>query len=878
MNNCRIFLLILVVFALMGLGACNNAAEKATRNTQPPITPGELKARATDQEVELQWASARFAENYTVYWSHDKTAELSTWESASKVSSPHKITLEGLYPVVYFRVVASNRYGTSAPSTQLTLVLPPRQLTATAGNTQVGLRWTWNDGVSYILYWSNQSGINKSDAAVIRDINALPYIHKNLTNDKSYYYFVTATYDGIESDPSNIVEAVPGNNVNHTPVITAPQNSMIQIDENTRIVTQVSATDEDRNEITYSISDGADQGFFEIDPASGLLQFKQVPDYEQPQDANKNNTYQVTVRASDSLLHAERILDITVNNVTKPTIPVWKVEAGFKTLNFSWENVPAQSFQVFFNPDGVSGYTSVSNPLPTGTTRYDLEIAVHRLNWTKASYLLEVCHEGSCERSTPLSIMDLMLKSIGYIKASNPSTDNSFGLSIALSADGKTLAVGAPGEGSAGSGVNATDTCQGATPVCANGSGAVYVYQRNPVQINTTNGGWGNPVYIKAPAPSAGDSFGWSLSLSADGNILAVGAPHEDGAGRDMNPPDTCPGAITIDCASDSGAVFIYRRNPAQIKLPNGGWNNLAYIKATIPTADDLFGERLALSANGNTLAIGYSPFGRSRIKTVYTFNLSAIGEKPAYIDSPEPEFGSNLTLSANGGTLVVGSSWSNTVYVYERDFSMINGWSTPISIKTPSAPANDEFGSSLALSADANTLAVGALHEDSAGQGVNATDTCPGAITTACAENSGAVYVYRRDPAQINTANGGWGNPVYIKAHNPSAYDYFGSHLTLSTDGNTLAVGAPGEDGAGSGVDAADKCQGTAPVCADGSGAVYVYQRDPAQISTANGGWGNPVYIKTPNPSTGDSIGRRLSLSADGNTLAVGTQAVYLY
>src|SRR4029077_5534526 len=77
----------------------------------------------------------------------------------------------------------------------------------------------------------------------------------------------------------------------------------------------------------------------------------------------------------------------------------------------------------------------------------------------------------------------------------------------------------------------------------------------------------------------------------------------------------------------------------------------------------------------------------------------------------------------------------------------------------------------------------------------------------------------------------------AYIKASNTSKEDQFGGAVAISGDGNTLAVGAVDEDGAGRGVNPGTKGKetGTNP------GAVYVYTRTPA-------GWKQQAYLKASN------------------------------
>ena len=84
------------------------------------------------------------------------------------------------------------------------------------------------------------------------------------------------------------------------------------IEENTSTVTPIKATDTDGDTITYSIS-GVDSPLLSINPSSGLLTFQSPPDYENPQDDNQDNTYSITVNASDGQLSASLGITISVN-------------------------------------------------------------------------------------------------------------------------------------------------------------------------------------------------------------------------------------------------------------------------------------------------------------------------------------------------------------------------------------------------------------------------------------------------------------------------------------------------------------------------------------------------------------------------------------
>jgi len=329
-----------------------------------------------------------------------------------------------------------------------------------------------------------------------------------------------------------------------------------------------------------------------------------------------------------------------------------------------------------------------------------------------------------------------------YVKASNTGAADYFGWSLALSADGNTLAVGAPSEDSSATGINGN---QGDNS--ANGSGAVYVLRRS----GTT---WSQQAYVKASNTGAGDGFGTSLALSADGNTLGVGAPREASNGNQSD-----------NSAFGSGAVYVFTRSGTS-------WSQQAYLKASNAGAADRLGRSVAVSADGNTLAVG------------------ALDES------------SNAT-GINGNQGDNSADASGAAYVFGRSGTT---WTQQAYVKASNTGAGDGFGTSLALSADGNTLAVGATAEDSSATGIN------GGQGDDSASYSGAVYVFVRG---LTT----WGQQAYVKASNTGASDGFGTSLALSADGNTLAVGAPYEDSSATGINGN---QGSNTAIK--SGAVYLY------------------------------------------------------
>jgi hypothetical protein len=159
--------------------------------------------------------------------------------------------------------------------------------------------------------------------------------------------------------------------------------------------------------------------------------------------------------------------------------------------------------------------------------------------------------------------------------------------------------------------------------------------------------------------------------------------------------------------------------------------------------------------------------------------------------------------------------------------------------LKASNTDAEDEFGAAIASSGD--TLVVGAAGEDSNAPGRDADNT---------ARDSGAVYVF------VRSTGGAWIQQAYLKATSPRAGDRFGRAVAIS--GNTLAVGAPGQDSNATGVGGAED-----NTAAGDSGAVYVFVRNAAGL------WSQQAFIKASNTGAGDRFGGSVALS--GDTLAVG-------
>jgi predicted amidohydrolase YtcJ len=401
----------------------------------------------------------------------------------------------------------------------------------------------------------------------------------------------------------------------------------------------------------------------------------------------------------------------------------------------------------------------------------------------------------------------LQIRQTAYLKASNPEASDHFGCGgenqghnghgVSLSADGRTLAVGAPHESSAARAINGNQADNSLFD-----AGAVYVFTR-------TGDAWTQQGYVKPSNPQMGAEFGHYVALSADGNTLAVSAYWEASNATGIN------GNQRDESIPQAGAVYVFARTGTT-------WTQQAYIKASntgeAGTADsfgegDQFGWSLALSGDGSTIAVG-----------AITEDSNSVGIN-----------GDQRNNSAQG---------AGAVYLFTRAGAT---WSQQAYVKPSNIDAGDFFGYAVSLNADGTTLAVGAFDEDGSGRGINQPPDNRAA-------GSGAAYVFTR-------AGTNWTQQAYIKASNSESQDSFGVHVALSDEGTTLLVGSLDEDCKATGVNARG-CDN------DGNddlsmGAAYVFVR-------SGGTWSEQAFLKPSNTGPNDWFGARVALSGDGNTAAI--------
>ena len=132
--------------------------------------------------------------------------------------------------------------------------------------------------------------------------------------DRNNVYDITVTAsDGTNETEHNVAITVTNENDND-PIFTS--GAAVSVAENQSadsVLYTAQATDEDGDTLTYSLS-GTDTSRFTIDPTTGAVRFLASPDFENPDDADRNNVYDITVTASDGTNETEHNVAITVTN------------------------------------------------------------------------------------------------------------------------------------------------------------------------------------------------------------------------------------------------------------------------------------------------------------------------------------------------------------------------------------------------------------------------------------------------------------------------------------------------------------------------------------------------------------------------------------
>jgi hypothetical protein len=375
---------------------------------------------------------------------------------------------------------------------------------------------------------------------------------------------------------------------------------------------------------------------------------------------------------------------------------------------------------------------------------------------------------------------------IQKLLASNISSYNYFGASVAISSDGKTAVIGAYGNEAAYiftySGTTWTEqqiltasdsasfdyfgnsvdiSTDGNTVIVgayqedttATDQGAAYVFTR-------TGSTWTQQAKLRASDADTTDRFGSSVSLSSDGNTALIGAETEN----------TSPN-------SDNGAAYVFTRSGST-------WTQQQKLLASDRASNEKFGTSVSLSADGNIALIGAdtedtSPNTNNGAAYIFTRSEGVWTEQQKLLASDaeaSDQFGFSVAISSDGNTAVIGAIQGDTspnsnngaAYIFTRSEGV---WTEQQKLTASDRASNEFFGWSVSFSSDGNTLAIGAIDED-----------------TSPTSDNGAVYIFTR-------SSGVWEQKQKLVASDRETNDSFGKSVALSLDGNVVIVGASSEE-----------------------------------------------------------------------------------
>ncbi len=276
------------------------------------------------------------------------------------------------------------------------------------------------------------------------------------------------------------------------------------------------------------------------------------------------------------------------------------------------------------------------------------------------------------------------------------------------------------------------------------GKGQVRVFAFDGIHWNQLGGS----IY----GSSNQDHLGTSVSISENGNFMAIGSAYVDGAS----------GTTT-----DAGQVRFFQRIA-------GFWAPLATLNGT--AAGDRFGQSVSLSADGLSLAVGAdghdaggADAGQTTIYTLIGTNLIQQGNAINGTAAGDLS-GSAVSLSENGMVVAIGSYAAENSSFDEVGHVRVFAWNGSSWVQRGNAlegdDVNDNFGVSVSLNADGSTLAAG-----SSTHGNGSTDY--GLVRTYLW--SGSAWTQRGSDIV-----GGTG-------------EHAGASVGLDSDGNTMIVGAMG-------------------------------------------------------------------------------------
>ena len=271
---------------------------------------------------------------------------------------------------------------------------------------------------------------------------------------------------------------------------------------------------------------------------------------------------------------------------------------------------------------------------------------------------------------------------VGILTGSNAGSTDLFGISVATSADGKTIVVGA-----------SADELSGST-----GNGLVYVFDRVGNSFNQVG------ILTGSNAVNGNENFGFAVTTSADGKSVIVGAKNDG-----------------LPASTNTGLVYVFDR-------VGNSFNQVGILTGSNSVSSGNFGISVATSADGKTILSGASQetFSGSGDSSGIAYVFDRVGSSfnqvavltGVYATDLNDNYGNSVSISADGKKIIVaalndevpsGGTNSGVVYSYSRVGNSFNR----VGIFTGTFGVLNNFGSYVASSADGKSIIVGAQLSD---------------------------------------------------------------------------------------------------------------------------------------------------------------------
>ena len=466
--------------------------------------------------------------------------------------------------------------------------------------------------------------------------------------------------------------------INNTPVLTTTPDSSYSMDSvGASLSITIAATDSEEIPITYShVASDSAADLVTITQDSGV--FTVTPLTQAQLDSNglsSGGTFTITFRASDGVNIAPAVSSFTLTIISGPdwasgslsqTIDGLPTQYNRYTEKFGsgcdlssngdyaiigspdflnvgrtfifYRSGSTWSQQAAIDPSNSGG--QMGNSVAINSDGDTAIVSQHTEYYNSASYGAAYIYTRSGSTWSQQARLISTNNAAGTSKWSQGDEDDQ-GKGVDISDDGNVVIISAINE----------------DPSNIANAGRAYIFRRS-------GSTWSLDAALTASDPGAGDVFGWSVSVSGDGNYAIVGARSEDGGSG--NP------------YSALGAAYVFAYS-------GGSWSQQAKLAPSSQAAGISFGQSVGIDQDGDTIVVG--GFGEDTTATdsgaAYIFTRSgSTWSQQALLKASDAaasdNFGSSVDISNDGDIVSIGamneddSSTTNNgaIYIFTRSGS----------------------------------------------------------------------------------------------------------------------------------------------------------------------------------------------------------------